>query len=222
MKTHPKAALRRSPQNHGFTLMELLIVMVIIGILASLTVAGFRWAQDSASRNRTKMAHETIKNGLEQYKEANGEYPAPANRDESDTFAGSSFRTGGAHMLYQALTGDGTNAIHLDVPPASGLSESDGEVTEAEKDNVLNSSSLPKSVYFPPNLPVGTSRARYLVDGWNRPFQYTKAETGPANMAVNPTYDLWSFGSATGNSSVGDSPEMKRNSELTAPWIKNW
>ena len=221
MKSHTTAALQR-PLDRGFTLLELLVVMVIIAILASLTLGVFRYAQESAARNRSVMAHAAIKAALEKYKEQFGEYPEPANPGEDDQFTGTSYSVGGAHMLYQAITGDGNSAIRL--PASAGqASESDGKVAIEEQENRINSSTLPRSCIFPPNAPAGQTRARYLVDGWNRPFQYTKANPDPAqNLAVNNTYDLWSFGPLKGSAQPTDSPVAKRDPNVSASWITNW
>jgi general secretion pathway protein G len=231
MKIHPTVAFPRSTygdftpkrsNGRGFTLLELLVVMVIIGILAALTLGAFRYAQESAAKNRTVSAHAAIMAALAQYKEKFGEYPQPANPDEDDQFGGKTLHIGGAHMLYQAITADGTSAI--DLHAASGSGESDGRVDETEMENVITSSPLPKSIIFPPNAQVGSSRPRYLVDGWNRPFQYSRftSETD-ANSTVNPTYDLWSLGPmADRASSTNDSLDAKRDTTLTASWIKNW
>jgi prepilin-type N-terminal cleavage/methylation domain-containing protein len=231
MKSHPTVAFPRSTYGisalkrsigRGFTLLELLVVMVIIGILAAITLGAFRFAQESAARNRTVSAHGAIMAALEQYKEKFGEYPAPANPTEDDQFAGKTLHIGGAHMLYQAITADGNSAIELRAAPSSG--ESDGKVDETEMENVITSSPLPKSIIFPPNAPAGSTRPRYLVDGWNRPFQYSKfnVDVG-ANTSVNPTYDLWSFGPmANGAPTATDSLETKKDPTLTASWIKNW
>jgi prepilin-type N-terminal cleavage/methylation domain-containing protein len=231
MKSCSPVALRRL-SCRGFTLLELLVVMVIIGILAALTLGAFRYAQESAARNRTIATHATISAGLEQYKEKFGEYPEPANEQEREEFGGNTLNTGGAHMLYQALTADGSSAIRLQTPPPGGAQESDGQVDDQEMENSISSSTLPKSVIFPPNAPAGESRARLLVDGWNRPFQYTRADPPPAipppgnqpppRNTVNPTYDLWSYGPLTTESSVGSGVETKLQPEATAKWIKNW
>jgi prepilin-type N-terminal cleavage/methylation domain-containing protein len=223
MKSHLPAALRRS-RHCGFTLLELLVVMVIIGILAALTLGAFRFAQESAARNRTLTAHAAIITALEQYREKHGEYPEPSTPDEEDKFAGNTFRIGGAHMLYQAITADGNSAIVLGSAPPGGVSESDGRVSDDEAEDAISSSSLPKSVLYPPNAPVGTTRPRFLVDGWNRPFQYVKADpTVP--VTVNPTYDLWSFGPLTGPGSAAASTpsvEVRRDPQATSSWVKNW
>jgi prepilin-type N-terminal cleavage/methylation domain-containing protein len=224
MKSHFMVAPQR-PRHRGFTLLELLVVLVIIAILAALTLGAFRYAQESSARNRTVAGIGAIKAALERYKEKFGEYPEPANPTESDNFTGNTFNTGAAHMLYQAITGDGNSAIRLASPPPAGTAESDGAVDEREQDQVLGSSVLPKGLIYPPNAPANTPRARLLVDGWGRPYQYTKANADPAipPSTVNPTYDLWSFGplkNAFG--SVSGDLESKRNEQISGAWITNW
>lgn len=222
MKSHPTVALSRS-MHRGFTLLELLVVMVIIGILAAITLGAFRYAQESAARNRTVGAHSAIIAALEQYKEKFGEYPKPANPAEQESFSGKALHVGGAHMLYQAITADGNSAIELRAAPANGVSESDGKVSEEEMVDIITTSPLPKSVIFPPNAPAGSTRPRYLVDGWNRPFQYTKFDSdAAANRSVNPTYDLWSLGPMAGGGVPDDSLETKQDPAVSTPWIKNW
>jgi prepilin-type N-terminal cleavage/methylation domain-containing protein len=230
MKSHTTPAHRRPRKHRGFTLLELLIVITIIGVLAALTLGAFRFAQESAARNRTVSAHATIRVGLEQYKEKWGEYPEPANPAEQDSFTGHTLNTGAAHMLYQAITGDGNSAIRLQSMPAGGVSESDGQVAEIERENALGSTELPKSMLSPANAPSGTIMPRLLVDGWNRPFQYVKAvpvdptaPAAPTPTTVNSTYDLWSFGPMSNPSMmVGDVLEERRDQTRTASWIKNW
>src|SRR5436190_24026992 len=136
MKFHPTVAFRRSI-GRGFTLLELLVVMVIIGILAAITLGAFRYAQESAARNRTVSAHGAIMAALAQYNEKFGEYPEPANPGEDDQFSGKTLHIGGAHMLYQAISADGNSAIELRSAPAGGAAESDGRTDDQEMENVI-------------------------------------------------------------------------------------
>jgi len=69
----------------GFTLIELIVVIVVIGILAGLSVFGFsRFQADARDAQRTSSAT-VLAESLEKYFDANGEYPscteitAPAN-----------------------------------------------------------------------------------------------------------------------------------------------
>ena len=102
--------------HHGFTLMELMTVVAIIAVLASLTIVGFKSAQVSASRNRTATFHAAIKSGLEQYFSDNGEYPTPKDTAGVDTFQGRRVIAGPSKMLYQALSGDGDSESVLGSP----------------------------------------------------------------------------------------------------------
>lgn len=216
MKYHPPITARRAPAP-GFTLIELLVVIVIIGILAALTLGAFRFAQESAARNRTVGAHAAIKAGLEQYKEKFGEYPEPNNASATTQIGGSTYRSGGAQMLYQAITGDGSSAIRLSSGADAG--ESDGKIEEGEMENVINGT-LPTTLIYPPpsQMAAGESGQRLLVDGWYRPFQYSKGEAD----TLNPTYDLWSFGPMKAGASASYNLDAKRDAVTSATWIKNW
>ncbi len=62
----------------GFTLIELAIVTVVIGILASLIIVGFQKVQQRA-RDDTRLTQATALNSaLKHYFDEHGEYPAPA------------------------------------------------------------------------------------------------------------------------------------------------
>lgn len=60
----------------GFTLVELLVVMSIIGILASLAVGSFRTAQMRGRDAQRKSDLKQVSNALELYYADYGEYPA--------------------------------------------------------------------------------------------------------------------------------------------------
>lgn len=216
MKSHPRLTSRRAVLL-GFTLIELLVVIMVIAILAALSLGAFRYAQESAARNRTVGAHAAIKAALEQYKEKFGEYPEPKNAAATSQIGGSSYRTGGAQMLYQAITGDGSSAIKLSSTAESG--ESNGKVDDNEMENVINGT-LPTTLIYPPpsQLAAGESGERMLVDGWYRPFQYSKGEAD----TLNPTYDLWSFGPMKTGASASYGIDAKRDTVTSATWIKNW
>jgi prepilin-type N-terminal cleavage/methylation domain-containing protein len=195
----------------GFTLIELLLVMTIIALLAALTLGAFTYAQQAASRNRTTAALAAIKAGLEQYKEKFGEYPEPADKEGTVSAGGGTFKAGGAKMLYQAISGDGSDEIEL---PGKTTTASDGKVDTDEIPNSINGN-LPKTMI------LKSSEGYLLIDGFGRPFQYVKP-TG-TEQAVNATYDLWSFGTADVKSGAPDtSYDSRKEGKNTASWIKNW
>lgn len=65
-----------SMQNHkGFTIVELLIVIVVIGVLASITIVAFNGIQKRAENTKTITAVNQTAKLLQLYKETNGDYP---------------------------------------------------------------------------------------------------------------------------------------------------
>lgn len=205
--TSRSAAIRHSHQ--GFTLMELLVVIAILALLASLTIGAFSYAQKAAARNRTSATQAAMVSGLERYHAEFGEYPEPATPDATEDIGGKNWTIGGAAMLYQALSGDGTTMIKLANNPNR---DSNGEIDDTESANVMMSD-MPKDVW----KRVGPNY--FMVDGFGHPFQYTK---GGANTdAVNPTYDLWSYGDDEQNYTE-DSKAAKLDPKNSAKWITNW
>ena len=59
----------------GFTLIEVLVVIIILGLIASLVVPRITGRLDEAKVEATKIQMRAIKDTLEQYKLDNGTYP---------------------------------------------------------------------------------------------------------------------------------------------------
>lgn len=62
----------------GFTIVELLIVIVIIGILAAITIVAYNGIQTRARDNVRKADIANLAKGIELYYAANGNYPMSA------------------------------------------------------------------------------------------------------------------------------------------------
>jgi len=74
--------------NSGFTLLELLVVISIIGILIALGTVSYSVAQRKSRDAKRKGDVKSLQNGFEQYYSQNGRYPQ--NTDELSTvFSGS-------------------------------------------------------------------------------------------------------------------------------------
>ena len=186
--------------------MELLIVISIMALLAGL-VAATAQSMNRASRAKQAVAQvAAMELGLENYKGDYGEYPEAAN-DSKKSFDGSgSYNVGGARMLYQALSGDGADAI----AGAEG-GASNGQMGESSDGEVY----LP---YLDPenntqNMVSGEGSDYWVADPFGKPYQYEKA--GLDEPTNNSTFDLWSFGpkEAGPNYNPQDHPET---------WITNW
>lgn len=71
----------------AFTLIEILIVVVILGILAAIVIPQFTSASDDAAESSAKSTLQTVRAQLELYKFNNGNYPAALAALYDDTHA---------------------------------------------------------------------------------------------------------------------------------------
>ena len=95
----------------GFTLIELIVVIAVIGILVTITSLGLSRFQGDARDSRRASSASTIVEALEKYFDANGEYPSCA-AISANTIAASTLRgvDNATLIAPQAATGT-TNSI---------------------------------------------------------------------------------------------------------------
>lgn len=79
--------MRKQRNRRGFTLVELLVVVVIIGILAGIVLKLHTLVGERTARARSLARIENIKMCLEEYYRENGEYPPQAENRPGDSNA---------------------------------------------------------------------------------------------------------------------------------------
>ena len=114
--------LRTYKQQKGFTIIELLIVIVVIGILAALVLNAFGNIQERARDTERKSDINSIHTQLELYYADNGDYPngetkalletamPDLNSDALDDPSGDAINAGGANGYDYAALPDGCAA----------------------------------------------------------------------------------------------------------------
>jgi len=70
------------PQNSGFTLIELMIVILIVGILAQLAIPIYRQASDDAKYTQIEVQMNAINKALQAFYAEHGGYPPDVYGDE--------------------------------------------------------------------------------------------------------------------------------------------
>lgn len=212
-RMHTKYQTATPPLRRGFTLIELLVVIAIIALLSAMTIGAFSYATKAAARNRTEATFAAIKLGLTSYFSEFKEYPEPANKGQTVQIGSKRYNSGGAAMLYQAMSGDGNNAIV--VGGGEGGEGADGRFTKEEAARTMMRD-------MPPTTWKKINGTYVMVDGFSKPFQYTFGANGTNTDAVNSSsYDLWSYGEDEQNTSQ-DSHAAKIDPKTSAKWIKNW
>jgi prepilin-type N-terminal cleavage/methylation domain-containing protein len=69
----------KKPLTRGFTLIEILVVVAIIGILVAILVANFSDARKNAKNKALRTSLSEVQLALEVYKAQNGQYPVDTN-----------------------------------------------------------------------------------------------------------------------------------------------
>lgn len=73
-KMNNSKVMRKSKQQ-GFTLLEIMVVIVILGLLASLTIPSLMGNKEKADRQKATSDIVALENALDMYKLDNGRYP---------------------------------------------------------------------------------------------------------------------------------------------------
>ena len=137
------------------------------------------------------------------------------------------YAVGGAKMLYQVLTGDGTDAIWNGEKPSTGEQGSSREENDDLKGKVYMSTiqaptrKMTKEKKLAAYVDAGTDESFYVVDAWRHPLQYHRDSglqdvpggTGDPQMHSGNLFEIWSYGKLK---------KPEDTNEARQKWIANW
>ena len=188
----------RNVMQPAFTLLEILTVIAIIAVLASLTFGGMSYYGDKMKYSRTEVLIASIERALEDYKSDNGFYP--------QNVGATSF----TEQVYVALYGDGA----LTRNAATGVVT----ITTAPNGTPNNTTYLAtlNPTFKGKQSNVESSSPYCIVDAWGERLRYRHNKLA-AQMA-NPSndFDLISLG-PNGNGDFDSTSESDKADD-----IKNW
>lgn len=159
----------------GFTLIELMAVVVIIVILATLVVAGMGFAQEKQNRDSAKTQIALLAKAIEDYKLDMGKYPGKVDNTPA---AGSGVTT----ELYEALFYEGYTASKSGAPASADAAS---KIYLAELDPTSTKMTWVTQLKDKSDPPATAK----IKDPWDVEFRYRKGTN-----AQNPDFDLWSCG----------------------------
>jgi general secretion pathway protein G len=119
-KEHPLSNLsvtaRRNPACRGFTLIELMIVVSIIGILAAIAVPNYQWSVIKAKEAVLREALYNFRTTLDQFYADQGKYP-----DSLDDLKQKQYMRG---IPKDPFTGKDDTWVTVEPPPPQGTTSS--------------------------------------------------------------------------------------------------
>ncbi|HEY1085262.1 MAG TPA: prepilin-type N-terminal cleavage/methylation domain-containing protein [Candidatus Saccharimonadales bacterium] len=94
----------------GFTIVELLVVIVVIAILASISTVAFNGVQDSARSAKMLAAIDAYTKGVQIYKSTNGNFPNPTPGSNVTLACLGPYPAKGVFGANSCVNGNGTDA----------------------------------------------------------------------------------------------------------------
>ncbi|MCA8914226.1 MAG: type II secretion system protein [Planctomycetes bacterium] len=170
---------------HGFTLIEIMIVVGIIILLAAVLLVSFSGVFSKSKQAQTKTTIETLKANVESY-QAKWGVPPPSNLAELGILAGypaladPNKENIGIEALVLALRSKREQGPYLD----PGLLQDEKRRTNLDIDTVLEEAVAPENL----DLEEGSARDLFeIADAWGNPLVYVDMKTVRAG---NFAYDI--------------------------------
>jgi len=165
-------------RHSAFSLIEMLAVITIIVILASLVIGGLAFVNERKAKEQAKVQMALLANALADYKMDNGAYPATA-----DSLTGE----GNSYILFKALYWDSNND-GKGAPVGNAVGDVDQKVYLPSLDPANNKQGWTSGT---------ASATTKILDPWGNEYRYRSSldPAGKTNTNTNnPDYDLWSVG----------------------------
>ena len=190
MKNH--SAYRRLREAKGFTLMEILVVMVIIVVLATLTISIYTWLETRKNEQATESIVRKIEMGLESYHSDHDRYP---------------YGTEAPFNNHGVAVANGEEYSSNDELNPSTQPKSNPTVREV---HVKSKDGRPVTLYILAD-PWGSPYRYRLGSEQSIPTRTDRAKNLKMGNGLNPDYDFWSFGK-DGDSDLKD-PHAPENED---------
>lgn len=156
-------------KRHGFTIVELLIVIVVIAILAAITIVAYNGIQTRAENAKTIQGTSQALKLLMLYKETNGDYPATGGMLAC---LGTGYVSNVCHTA-----SDGVTAQGADVPAFDTALQTVGTLPSLSTKQLTLSTG---QVVAGGSFEYSSKMIRYHLNGASQPCTVSGA-TGPYN-----------------------------------------
>lgn len=176
----------------GFTIVELLIVIVVIAILAAITIVAYNGIQGRARDSQRLSDMKTIQKALEIYKTNNGIYPAAVITPNTGGFETSTNGTNATNFLSALVGPNGVSSISVD-PKNSG----NGTGTPANSLTPGNSSLNYEYFYYRYNAGYNgcdAARGDFYVLGVSRMDTISSGQKSPDSPGFSCSTGWQSYG----------------------------
>ena len=203
----PRSAFRVPQSSPGFTMIEILVVVAIIGILSALILGAAAYAMSKARRSRVETELATLVTAIQSYKSAKGFYP----QDNPNNYSKS--------PLFYELTGTVVTIYNSSPPiPASYYSATTGDTLNAMRapsdfftvygtgvTGFVNTSTDPSQVQNFFGATAKSARTGHIITGGVLNTIFGVPVSGPIQVATTNGAPIspWSYNSSNPTNNPG-------------------